>query len=159
MEIHQRAPLPAPCLISSVALIRQKGKLFFILNFIASPLAVHPSKPLFVRRNLGILSETLAWVSRWGVSQSVWKGFQRRAAAISSKHRLHVQGLSWPWSQVGRMQQLNSCSPYPNDKHCPWETVGICLKAFYCCLNGAVLNYDSRVPIWTTWISICNNPR
>lgn len=38
---------------------RKRGKLFH-LNLIASPLAVHPSKPLFVRRNLGILSEPLA---------------------------------------------------------------------------------------------------
>lgn len=27
----------------------------FHMKFITSPLAVHPSKPLFVRRNLGIL--------------------------------------------------------------------------------------------------------
>lgn len=84
MEIHRRAPSPTLCLISSAALIRKKkkrGKLFH-LNFIATPLAVHPSKPLFVRRNLGILSEPLAWVSCWGASQSVWKGFQRQGGPL-----------------------------------------------------------------------------
>lgn len=99
--------VPHPLNISHLP---KKRKLFH-MNFITSPLADHPSKPLFVRRNLRILSEPLAWVSRWGVSQWALKGFQRRGAAISSQRGLHVQGLSWPWSQVGHMQQLNSPPP------------------------------------------------
>lgn len=119
MEIHRPTPSPTLCLISSTALICKKKRKLFHTNFITSPLAVHPSKPLFVHRNLGILSEPLAWVSRRGASRWVWKGFQRRGAAISSKHALHVQGLSWPRSQVGHMQQPNSHPSYPNDKRCP----------------------------------------
>lgn len=143
MRIHRRTPSPSLRLISSTALICKKKRKLFHTNFITSPLAVHPSKPLFVHRNLGILSEPLAWVSRWGVSWWVWKGFQRRGAAISSKHGLHVQGLSWPWSQVGHMQQPNSHPSYPNGKPCPlWGASG----GHFCCLLLLVFLRASWLP-------------